>query len=371
MTERQRGLNRAAHLWLKKRPLAFFLFLSLPAHAQTDLDTHRHAEQLARVHERADAARAAELAEQQVSAAMSLRRLENQTSADTQTLAGLAAQQAQTANRLAAAQAALEKLLPAMQRLSTEPGATLLAAPLSPQDAVRGITILGGIAAGIEAQAEQVRAQSSQMMALLNQAQDAQARLSAAVAAQAAAEAALTAQINAAKTSEMADADTAAREAEASAAAQRKLNSISAAVDNLVGTAPVAANLPAGSGGAPVAGHIRQNFGAPTLAGPAEGVSYSAAPGARVTTPCAGTVMFAGPFPAYGMMVIADCGGGTSVVLAGMNHLDISTGERLAHGQPVGTMLGYDPTDPTRQPVLYVELRQNGTPVDPAAWLAR
>ena len=105
---------------------------------------------------------------------------------------------------------------------------------------------------------------------------------------------------------------------------------------------PPMANLPAGTGGAPVAGHIVQAFGAATLAGPATGVSYSAAPGARVVTPCAGTVMFAGAFPAYGLMVIADCGGGTSVVLAGMHHLDVATGEHLAHGQPVGTMLGFD-----------------------------
>jgi septal ring factor EnvC (AmiA/AmiB activator) len=168
----------------------------------------------------------------------------------------------------------------------------------------------------------------------------------------------------------MADADLAARETEASLAAQRKLDNLSDAVTNLVSPAPAPANLAAGSGGAPVAGHIEQAFGAATLAGPAEGVSYRAAPGARVTTPCAGTVMFAGAFPAYGLMVIADCGAGTGVVLAGMDHLDVSTGQHLAHGQPVGTMLGYDPANPAHQPVLYVELRQNGTPVDPTSWLA-
>jgi septal ring factor EnvC (AmiA/AmiB activator) len=53
-----------------------------------------------------------------------------------------------------------------------------------------------------------------------------------------------------------------------------------------------------------------------------------------------------------------------------MDHLDVATGERLARGQPVGAMLGYNRADPAHQPVLYVELRQNGTPVDPTAWLA-
>jgi septal ring factor EnvC (AmiA/AmiB activator) len=331
---------------------------------------HQHAEHAARARERADAARAALLAEQQVEAAAALRRLENQTGNDTVQLAQLQAQQAAASQRLGAAQAALEKLLPVMQRLSAQPAATMLAAPLSAPDAVRGVTILQGIASAIEAQASQVKAESARMLALLAQTQSAQTQLNAAVAAQETAEAALTQQITAAKAAEMADADEAAKEHAASLAAQRRLESLQSAVTSLVPAAAVPRNLQAGSGGAPVAGYLAQRFGAATLAGPAEGVSYNAAAGARVTTPCAGTVMFAGAFPAYGLMVIADCGGGASVVLAGMARLDVSAGQRLAHGQPVGTMLGYDPANPTRQPVLYVELRQNGTPVDPTAWLA-
>ena len=98
--------------------------------------------------------------------------------------------------------------------------------------------------------------------------------------------------------------------------------------------------------GAPVAGHILQAYGAATVAGPAQGISYGAAPGARVTVPCASTVLFAGAFPAYGHVVIAGCGTGTSVVLAGMARLDVATGEHLAYGQPVGEMPGYDPAAP-------------------------
>lgn len=359
---------------------AYFLVLALlPGIARADVQAdaahalaqHRAAERAARAHERADAARAALLAEQQVEAAAKLRRLEDQTSADAQHLAALQAAQSIASAHLQAAQTALEKLLPVMQRLAAEPAATLLAAPQSPTDAVRGIAILQGIAAGIATRAQAVQTQSASVTALLAQAQAAEQKLSAAAAAQQKAEQSLSAAIDSAKASEMADADTAAQEAEASLAAQHRLNSIAAAVANLVPASPTGANLGANTGGAPVAGHIIQGFGANTLAGPAEGVSYSAAPGARVTTPCAGTVMFAGAFPAYGLMVIADCGNGTSVVLAGMHHLDVSAGERLAHGQPVGAMLGYDPQNPTRQPVLYVELRQNGTAVDPAAWLAR
>ncbi len=340
--------------------------------ARAALEARRAAEQAAHAREQADAAKAALLVQQQVAAAAALRQLETQTGQDTQQLASLQAAQAATGQRLATAQAALAKLLPVMLRLETQPAATMLAAPQSPQDAVRGIAVMQGVADTIATQAQSVKSQTAQLAILLAQAQASQARLNAAATAQARAEAALTAQINAAKTAEMADADTAARATEARLAAERKLSSIAAAVANLMKHTPAAlpASLPAGTGGAPVAGQIVQAFGAPTPAGPATGISYGAAPGARVTTPCGGTVLFAGPFPAYGLMLIANCGGGNSIVLAGMHQLDVGTGQHLTRGQPVGSMLAYDPADPAHQPILYMELRRNGAPVNPAAWLS-
>ncbi len=340
--------------------------------ARAALEARRAAEQAARAKEQADSAKAAALAQQQVAAAAALRQLESQTSQDTQQLATLQAAQAATGQRLATAQAALAKLLPVMLRLETQPAATMLAAPQSPRDAVRGIAVMQGVASAIAAQALNVKNQTAQLAVLLSQAQASQARLNAAVAAQQSAEAALTTQINAAKAAEMADADSTAKAAEARLAAERKLNNIAAAVANLMKTTPATAPaaLPAGPGGAPVAGQIVQAFGAHTPAGPATGISYGAAPGARVTTPCGGTVLFAGPFPAYGLMLIANCGGGNSIVLAGMNQLDVGIGQRLSRGQPVGSMLSYDPANPTHQPILYMELRRNGTPVNPAPWLS-
>jgi murein hydrolase activator len=348
--------------------------------AEQDLALHRKAEEDAHLRQRAAAARAAALAQQQVQAAAALRQLEDQTGQDTQRLASLQAQQATAAGQLQSGEAALTKLLPVMERLEAAPAATLLAAPQSPSDAVRGIAILQTLAATIEAQAAEVKTQSARLAALLAQAQAAQTSLVAAAATQANAERALSAEIAAAQGEEMADSDAAAREAQATLLAQHQLASIANAVARLVPASPGAApGLPAAPGaalglptgaGAPVAGRIVQNFGASTLAGPATGISYGAVPGARVVSPCAGTVMFAGAFPAYGHMVIADCGHGTSVVLAGMEHLDVATGERLAHGQPVGAMLGFDAADPTRRPILYVELRQNGTPVNPTSFLA-
>jgi murein DD-endopeptidase MepM/ murein hydrolase activator NlpD len=326
----------------------------------------RHAEQAARAQSRAYAAQAALLAEQQVQAAANLRRLEDQTDDDTQRLAALQASAAAARATLDHAVADLDRLLPIMARLHVAPAATLFAVPQTPEQALQSLTILQGISAQIAAAAADVKARDATLKALTAQTMQARDALLAAVQVQETAEQKLNQQVQAARAAEMSQADLAARAAAQRLAAQRELDSLAAAASL---AAPGRDIRPPNGGGAPVAGHIALAYGAATAAGPAQGISYAAAPGARVVTPCAGTVLYAGALPEYGLIVIADCGGGSSVVLAGMHHLDVATGQRLAHGQPVGTMLGFAPDAPTRQPILYVELRQNGQPVDPSGWL--
>ncbi len=343
------------------------------ADALAAIKAHQKAAEVADAHRKDVAAKAAALAQQQVQAAAALRGLEDQTSQDAAQLSGLLAEQDQAAARLDEAESALKKLLPVMQRLSTAPATTLLAAPLSPQDAVRGIAIMQGMAAQVATQAGAVKTETAKLTDAINQAQAARMRLDAAVAAQQAAEAKLSIDIDQAKQDEQADADQAVAEAAAAAKAKHELSSLDEAIARLVPKAPPQAmpvNLPAGGAGAPVAGHVVQAYGAQTLAGPSTGISYAAAPGARVTSPCAGTIMYAGPLTGYGNVVIADCGAGLSAVLAGMSRLDVSQGQHVAHGQPLGSMQRFDPSAPARQPRLYVELRRNGAPVDPTSWLA-
>jgi septal ring factor EnvC (AmiA/AmiB activator) len=113
-----------------------------------------------------------------------------------------------------------------------------------------------------------------------------------------------------------------------------------------------------------------ENFGDPTIAGPAQGVTYQAAPGARVVAPCGGPVLFADHFRSYGLLVIVGCGGDVDFALSGMSRLDVSSGQLVARGQPVGEMQDFDAKNPTTQPHLYVELLQNGAPADPTSWLS-
>ncbi|WP_376093414.1 murein hydrolase activator EnvC family protein [Roseomonas sp. CCTCC AB2023176] len=118
--------------------------------------------------------------------------------------------------------------------------------------------------------------------------------------------------------------------------------------------------------GAPVAGVIQREFGT----GGSTGQSWSAAPGARVVSPCSGRIVFAGPFRSYGRMLIVDCGGGYHFVLAGLDRLDGEPGQRVGAGEAVGTVGGGRDGEGGRG-ALYVELRRAGQAVDPRGWAAR
>ena len=120
---------------------------------------------------------------------------------------------------------------------------------------------------------------------------------------------------------------------------------------------------------APVTGQLVRHFGDPTDAGAATGIAYQAAPAARVVAPCAGRVVYAGPFRSYGKLLILDCGRGYHVVLSGFERLDAQVGQALGAGAPVGVMPGWDPRATAIRPALSVELRHAGEPINPLPFL--
>ncbi len=111
-------------------------------------------------------------------------------------------------------------------------------------------------------------------------------------------------------------------------------------------------------------------FGAQTEAGPASGISFVAPPKARVVSPCGGRVVFAGPFRSFGLLMIVDCGGGYHFVLSGLDRLDAQVGQPVQPGEPVGVMPAWNPQGAGEtRPSLYVELRKDGVPINPAPFL--
>src|SRR5258708_10057667 len=99
-------------------------------------------------------------------------------------------------------------------------------------------------------------------------------------------------------------------------------------------------------------------------------MSIAASTGRQITAPCDGWVVYAGPFRNYGQLLILNAGGGYHVLLAGMERISVDLGQFVVTGEPVavmgdGAQSAVDKAGGVSQPVLYVELRQDGVPVDP------
>jgi septal ring factor EnvC (AmiA/AmiB activator) len=121
-----------------------------------------------------------------------------------------------------------------------------------------------------------------------------------------------------------------------------------------------------------------RDFGASDgIGGSERGISIATRPSAQVTSPCDGWVVYAGPFRSYGQLLILNAGGGYHVVLAGMDRISVTIGQFVLTGEPVAVMgsgtaqVAAASSIGTSQPVLYVEFRKDGTPVDSGPWWAK
>lgn len=351
---------------------------------------------------------AQKLAAEQARAMAQLRRAEQATEAAAVRVEALAERQRAAEARLALRAADIAPLLPVLERLALFPAETMLAVPVPPEQAVRGALVVGGLLRTLEYEARALRAEQAAVAALQAQLDAELPHLAAAKSAQATAAAALDEALNNARAEGQAAEDDAARAAQRAAAEAARAVSLKSAIAQLEAerreaaaqarrdaanaarqrrtTAAAAArsrqaalSAPAGPGiaagesanalAAPVSGTLVRGFGDVTAAGPSSGLSYQAAPGARVFAPCGGRIVFAGPFRSFGQLVIVDCGGGYHFVLAGFERIDLAVGHKVAAGAPMGVMPGWDPRDGGSRPALYVELRRSGQAVNPAPFL--
>ena len=126
----------------------------------------------------------------------------------------------------------------------------------------------------------------------------------------------------------------------------------------------------------PVNGTRIRGFGSSDGAGGQEkGISIATRPGAQVTTPCDGWVVYSGPFRSYGQLLILNAGGGYHVLIAGMERISVTIGQFVLTGEPVATMgttsqVASILAASSSQPVLYIEFRKDGTPIDSGPWWA-
>jgi septal ring factor EnvC (AmiA/AmiB activator) len=105
-----------------------------------------------------------------------------------------------------------------------------------------------------------------------------------------------------------------------------------------------------------------------------EGISMQTRAEARVVAPSDGWVVYAGEFRSYGQLLIINAGGGYHILLAGMSRIDVSLGQFVLAGEPIAVMgnsaVSGQGGDENSRPVLYVEFRKDGKPIDPDPWWA-
>jgi septal ring factor EnvC (AmiA/AmiB activator) len=378
--------------------------------AEKDRAAEQAAQQQAAARAAAAAAEEQRLADQRIAAAAKLREAEAATEAAATHMDDLQRQRRDAATGLAVQAQAMQPLLPVIERLSLYPAETLLAVPASPEDTLRGVIVLQALARQIQQESVALRRAQTALDAANAAVQAEAPKLAEAETTQQQEAAALDRQIAAAQADRQAadaDAEAAASRAADQAARAETLHSMLVTLDDRRraeaasareeaarairekhaaeaeaahereaalsrpsgGSTLAAAAQPKGQLTAPVAGTVFRSWGDPTDAGPATGISYHAAPAALVVAPCAGRVEFAAPFRSYGLLMILDCGGGYHAVLAGFEHLDAKIGQYVRPGEPVGAMPGWQPGAGSSRPSLYVELRHDGQPVNPAPWL--
>jgi septal ring factor EnvC (AmiA/AmiB activator) len=126
----------------------------------------------------------------------------------------------------------------------------------------------------------------------------------------------------------------------------------------------------------PVNGVELKEYGAPDgIGGVEKGVSIATRAGAQVTAPADGWVVYAGPFRSYGQLLILNAGNGYHILLAGMERISVDLGQFVLTGEPVammgsGSHIAAILATGSSQPVLYIEFRKDGVPVDPGPWWA-
>lgn len=125
----------------------------------------------------------------------------------------------------------------------------------------------------------------------------------------------------------------------------------------------------------PAQGKPLRSFGdADSYGSTSKGLSLETRDGAQLTSPTDGWVVYADEFRGYGQLLIINAGGGYHVLLAGMRQIDVSLGQFVLAGEPVAVMGASAPKEregaKMARPVLYVEFRKDGQPIDPDPWWA-
>ncbi len=277
--------------------------------------------------------------------------------------------------RLTRDEAQLADLLAALQIIQRTPAQVLLIHPSGPIGSARAGMMVAELTPGLQAQADALR-RDFEDLSFIRQGQDA-----ALAQLQAGLEGAQTARVALA-------AAMAQREGVPPAAPDRvMLQALLESSDTLAAFAVglgALERLPAatqnfedlrGALPLPVSGTLLRGFNEPDQAGVVRpGLVLAVSAGALVTSPVAATVRYAGPLLDYGNVIVLEPEARTLLIIAGLGTVFSRAGDIADAGSALGLIAGEAALNTgieggqTRPETLYLELRQDQQPLDPANW---
>jgi len=301
-------------------------------------------------------------------------------------LRALAAEERARGRVFAARSGEVSRLLGALAGIERAGARGALVHPDGPLATARAAMIVGAVTPALQAEAAALRADLDALAAARLLHEDAARRLAAALAGLQAARADLAQAMGARRPLPPAALDDPAR----LAALLQAADTLAAFAEGLADlprpptseAAPAATPRP-GALPLPAAGTVLRRFGEVDPAGVARpGVTLATLPDALVTAPVAGSLRYVGPLLDYGNVMILEPAADILLVLAGLGEAYVDPGEIVAAGTPLGLMSGRGgradgdgPGAPggaavIRSETLYIEVRQDRRPVDPATWFA-
>lgn len=307
---------------------------------QTAIDTRREIEDLRRELDRLDHARL------EAGEDVDLKRAR---------LEALNEREAQVLSALGRDRYRLAQLLSALQMFRRNPPPALLVSPGDARDAVRAAILVRAMTPPLQQRADAYARQASAVGMLRREAAAAAAELFTAESVVADRKGEIERLIVEKTQLERAYAQQALAE-------ENELRTLGALTDGL-GTASPTGPLTLAS---PAPGPVVRRFGDTLPAGGrAPGVSIRTDRGRAVASPAAGTVEYAGALSGWGVVAILRVQGAYHLVLAGLDQVSVAPGQSVAAGAPLGKM----PNTVSSDPELYLEVREEGVPVDPERWL--
>jgi septal ring factor EnvC (AmiA/AmiB activator) len=349
-----------------------------------------------------------------IAAAQRVRLAEIEVESMRERLGTLIAAETEVRSRLDGADASISNVLAALERISRNPPPALIVDPSDALGSARSAILIAAILPQLQAQAGLVMTdlrrlvdikaaaleEEGKLRANFTILEEEQLRIATLIAARKRGEERMTAELAAAEeeAAELAGRATSLRQlveglvrrAQALAAAENATAAAQAgasapsldretvrlALANTERTAPaVPFEAMRGLLARPASGVTVIEYGAGDgFGGIASGVSVVTRPGAQVTAPADGTVLYRGDYLNYGQIVILNAGQDYTILLAGLADVSVDIGQFVLRGEPVGIMgsrtIGRTVATSAgvSRPTLYIELRRRSDPVDPTGW---